>query len=270
MLAERVADAAGHLRDGWNQAKIGLVLGSGWSALTEEVRRAKSIPYASIPHFPKPTVAGHHGELVLGALEEKPVAILSGRFHYYEGYSLQDVTFPVRVLASLGVKTIILTNAAGGLDAAYEPGDMMAFEDHLNMMPDNPLRGAHEPVLGERFVSLASVYDPSLRAIAVACGKSLGIRVHEGIYLALSGPTYETPAEIRMFRAFGATAVGMSTVPEAIVARQAGLSVLAISLITNVHRNGASPSHAEVLDEAKQSEKNFKALLKCVVSKVPA
>jgi purine-nucleoside phosphorylase len=268
MLSQRVKETSEFLKRNWNGAEIGVILGSGWSSIADEIKKKYVIPYKEIPNFPQSTVKGHKGELVLGKLENRPVALLSGRFHYYEGYSLREATFPVRVLGKLGVKILILTNAAGGIRPNFTPGDMMIIKDHLNFIPDNPLRGPHEPELGERFISLTNTYDKTLRKKALACARQLKLRVHEGVYLALPGPSYETPAEVKLFRSFGASAIGMSTVPEAIVAVQCGMSVLALSLITNVHKNGVSPKHAEVLETAEKFQGKFKTLLRCILKKI--
>ena len=201
---------------------IGLVLGSGLGAFARSLEKATAIPYGEIPRFPVSTAIGHSGELVVGHCQGVPVAVMSGRAHYYEGYTMQQVVFPVRVLGRMGVKTLILTNAAGSVNVNYKPGELMVMSDHINLMGSNPMIGPNEDQLGQRFFDMSETYDPHLREIAEkACWKA-GVTVRKGVYLALSGPSYETPAEIRMLRTLGADAVGMSTVPEAIAARHMG------------------------------------------------
>ena len=232
---------------------LAMVLGSGFHHLPSAVRVDKTIACARIPGFPRPTVAGHAGEILFGHLGSTPVLILSGRVHYYEGQAMDALTFPVRTLAAFGVRDLVLTNAAGGLNRAFHPGDFMVLTDHINLMGANPLRGPLWPGR-ERFVDLTDTYDAGLRRRLLAAGQQTGLKVRRGVYLAVSGPSYETPAEIRAFARLGADAVGMSTVPEAIVARQCGLRVAAVSCITNLAA-GISPrklSHAEVLATAER------------------
>lgn len=225
---------------------LGLVLGSGFQAVMARCTVVMEVSFADLPGFANPGVAGHEGRLALGYLAKTPVVVLSGRTHFYEGHSMETVTFPVRVLAALGVRTLLLTNAAGGINTRFRRGDFMAVTDHINFMGANPLRGWREQ---NRFVDMTQTYDPSLVALLKkAAGKSKS-RLHAGVYLAVSGPSYETPAEIRAFARLGADAVGMSTVPEAIVARQCGMKVVALSCITNpaAGRSKEALSHAEVL-----------------------
>ena len=229
---------------------IGLVLGSGLGAFARSLERATAIPYGEIPRFPVSTAIGHTGELVIGHCQGVPVAVMSGRAHYYEGYTMPQVVFPVRVLGRLGVKTLILTNAAGSVNVAYKPGELMVLSDHINLMGFNPMIGPNEEQLGQRFFDMSEAYDPHLREIAEkACWKA-GVTVRKGVYLALSGPSYETPAEIRMLRTLGADAVGMSTVPETIAARHMGIRVLGISCITNMAAGVIKKplDHREVLE----------------------
>ncbi|MBI5773454.1 MAG: purine-nucleoside phosphorylase [Verrucomicrobia bacterium] len=241
---------------------LALVLGSGFQGVLERVESAQTIAYEKLPGFPAVGVAGHQGKLVLGQLGGVPVAILSGRFHYYEGHGLDTVTFPVRVLAEFGVRDLLLTNAAGGIHRRFRPGDFMALADHINFMGANPLRGAAVPGR-ERFVDLSETYSRDLRKLLRRAAKPARARMHEGVYLAVSGPSYETPAEIRAFARLGADAVGMSTVPEAIVARQCGLRVAAVSCITNLAagRSGGPLSHHEVLALSQQVKAKTAALL---------
>jgi inosine/guanosine/xanthosine phosphorylase family protein len=227
---------------------LGFVLGSGFHHVARGLEVEARIPYAALRGFPPPTVAGHAGELVVGRLGGTPTLVLSGRAHYYEGHSLETVTLGIRLLAALGVRTVLLTNAAGAVNPRFRPGDLMMLTDHLNFMGANPLRGGVTPGL-ERFVDLTETYDVNLRKRLQRAAKAAGIQLRQGVYLAVSGPNYETPAEVRAFRRLGADAVGMSTVPEAIVARQLGLSVAAVSCLTNLAAGvSSSPlSHHEVL-----------------------
>jgi purine-nucleoside phosphorylase len=211
---------------------LGMVLGSGFQHALDELEAAREITYSQIPGFPTVGVTGHAGKLVFGEFEKIPVMVLKGRAHYYEGCEMERLAFPVRVMAEFGVRTILLTNAAGAVNTSYRTGDFMALEDHINFMGANPLRGPAHPGL-PRFVDLTRVYDRRLIKISQAAAKAGRLRLRTGVYLAVSGPNYETPAEIRAFRRLGADAVGMSTVPEAIVARQCGLLVAAVSCITN-------------------------------------
>ena len=242
---------------------LAIVLGSGFHHALAELRVDKKIAYAKIPGFPKPTVSGHAGELYFGHLGKTPVLVLSGRAHFYEGHEMERVTFAVRTLATFGIKDLLLTNAAGGLNKKFRAGDFMVLTDHINFMGANPLRGAAIPDL-PRFVDLTETYDKNLRELLFRAGKISKLKLQRGVYLAVSGPSYETPAEIRAFAALGADAVGMSTVPEAIVARQCGLNVAAVSCITNLAA-GISPeklSHAEVLETGERVKKSGAALIK--------
>ena len=250
---------------------IGLILGSGLGPLADQVQKAVKIPYGEIPHFPVSTVAGHAGFLVLGELNGRPVAVLQGRFHYYEGYSMQEITYPLRVLHRLGIKSLLVTNAAGGINPAYSAGDLMLIADHLNLMGDNPLRGSRERDMELRFPDLSDVYKSELRALAREVAAGEGIQLREGIYAALPGPSYETPAEINFLRRCGADAVGMSTVPEVIVAAQLRLPVLGLSLISNLAA-GISPhplSHREVMEAAEAASMKFTRLMLALVGAVP-
>lgn len=235
------------------QARVGLVLGSGLSPLAAQIEDAEAIPYADIPHFPVSTVAGHAGRLVLGLLAGAPVCAMQGRFHYYEGYTLQHVTLPVRVMKQLGIQTLILTNAAGGLNPAFAVGDLMLIEDHINFMGmsgANPLMGPNLDEIGPRFPAANRTYTQRLRDLAQAVAAREKLPLRRGVYIALSGPSFETPAEVRMLRTLGADAVGMSTAPEALVAHHAGMDVLAVSTITNTAIDtldaAGEPSHEEV------------------------
>ena len=242
---------------------LAFVLGSGFNHILSEMDVAAEISYARLPGFPQPGVAGHEGRLCLGRLGGTPVLVLSGRAHYYEGHDMQRVTFAVRVLAAAGIRDLLLTNAAGGLNQKFAAGDFMALTDHLNFMGANPLRGPEVPGL-KRFVDLTDTYDAGLRRQMQRAARVSGMRLRTGVYLAVSGPSYETPAEIRAFARLGADAVGMSTVPEAIVARQCGLNVAGLSCITNLAagRSGKKLSHAEVLETAERVKPQAGALLK--------
>lgn len=277
-LRERMNEAAGFIKgraQGGPTARavgpeVGLILGSGLGPLAEEVENPLVIPYADIPHFPVSTVTGHAGRLVLGRLEGRQVVVMQGRFHYYEGWSLAEVTFPVRVLKALGIRALFLTNAAGGVNPDYTPGDLMLIRDHINLMGDNPLRGPNDADLGPRFPDLSDAWDPAIRAVARRVAQVEGIRVQEGVYVALSGPTYETPAEVAFLRNAGGDAVGMSTVPEAIVARHAGLRVFGVSCVTNVHLPVGDPrrkevSHQEVIDVANRAGSDLSRLVRGVL-----
>jgi purine-nucleoside phosphorylase len=232
---------------------LAIVLGSGFHHALTELRVAKKISYAKIPGFPKPTVSGHAGELYFGHLGRTPALVLSGRAHFYEGHDMERVTFATRTLAAFGITDLLLTNAAGGINKNFRAGDFMALTDHINFMGTNPLRGAATPGL-PRFVNLTETYDKKLRELLFRSGKISKLKLQHGVYLAVSGPSYETPAEIRAFARLGADAVGMSTVPEAIVARQCGLRVAGISCITNLAAGISKEklSHTEVLETAEK------------------
>jgi purine-nucleoside phosphorylase len=232
---------------------VGVVLGSGLGAFADALAEAVSVPFASIPHFPASTVAGHGGALVLGRSGSVPVAVMKGRVHHYEGYALADVVFPVRVLGRLGVKTLVVTNAAGAVNALYRPGELMVIEDHVNLL-GNPLVGPNEDALGPRFPDMSEAYDRALRDAAQRASGEAGVVCHRGVYVAMSGPSYETPAEIRMVRALGADAVGMSTVPEVIAARHMGLRVVGLSCLTNMAAGILEKKldHREVLETGER------------------
>jgi purine-nucleoside phosphorylase len=243
---------------------LAVVLGSGFHHVLTESRAEKTISYAKLPGFPRPTVAGHAGELCFAHLGGTPVIILNGRAHYYEGHPMERVTFAVRALAAFGIRDLLLTNAAGGINKKFRAGDFMMVTDHINFMGTNPLRGAAIPGLN-RFVDLTDTYDTGLNQLLFKAGKDSGLKLHRGVYLAVSGPSYETPAEIRAFARLGADAVGMSTVPEAIAARQCGLKVAAVSCITNpaAGLGKAGLSHAEVLETAEKVKTLAALMLKC-------
>lgn len=233
---------------------LGIVLGSGFQPILSQCTAILEIDFSALPGFPRLSVMGHVGKLVLGYLQKTPVVILGGRGHYYEGHSMQQATFPIRVLAELGVRTLLLTNAAGGINPDFAVGDFMAISDHINFMGDNPLFGPL-PLGERRFVDMHEAYNKGLRRILAQAAKEAGLKLHEGVYLAVGGPSYETPAEIKAFAALGAHAVGMGTVPEVIVARQCGLKVAAVSCITNLAagRSAKPISHDEVLETGRKT-----------------
>ena len=243
--------------------QVGIVLGSGLGGALPELSGAKRIPWSSIPGFPRPSVTGHSARLYLGLWGEAPVAVLAGRVHSYEGYGPGEVVFPVRVLALAGVRSLITTCAAGGIAACATPGSFMVFSDHLNFQGANPLAGVHDQRWGERFVDMTQAYDPRLRRHALEAARSLGLKCFEGVYAALLGPSYETPAEIRALRTLGASAVGMSTVPEVIAARQMGVRTLAVATITNRAAGlGRRPlSHEEVIATSHDAARNLMRLI---------
>jgi purine-nucleoside phosphorylase len=272
---EEVREAAKYVqgRLGKLAPRVGVVLGSGLGAVANSVTESIYIPYREIPHFPQSTVEGHSGQLVAGRLGGAPVLILQGRVHFYEGYSPSQVTFPMRVLGSLGVDAVALTNAAGGIDPNYELGQLVALSDHINMMGWNPLVGPNEPRFatrrnsGLRFFDMTQAYSPRLRALARQAAHDEGITIEEGVYVAVSGPSFETPAEIRAFRTMGATLVGMSTVPETIVARHMGIEVLGISCVTNkaAGLNALPLSHEEVFETGRLVERRLGGVLERLV-----
>ena len=251
------------------EPRVAIILGSGLGAFAARVEDATTIRYADIPHFPQSTVEGHSGNLILGHIAGVPVAVMQGRVHAYEGYAINQVTFPTRVLGLLGCKTLIVTNAAGGIDPAYGSGSLVAISDHINLTGTNAALGPNEPRFaripgaGLRFFDMSLAYSPALLALAHKAAETLGYKLPEGIYLAVLGPSFETPAEIRAFRALGATLVGMSTVHEVIVARHMGLEVLGLSLVTNSAAGVSSETinHEEVMEIGHRAEKHFCALL---------
>ena len=245
------------------QPEAALVLGSGLGGFGEMVEDALRIPYASIPGFPVSTVPGHAGQFILGYVRGVPVIVMQGRVHYYEGYPMEDVVMPIRIMGMLGAKKLILTNAAGGVNTAFTPGDLMLLEDHISAFVPSPLRGENLDALGTRFPDMSCVYDRHLRQAAEQAAESRGIALQKGVYLQWPGPNYESPAEIRMFRTLGADAVGMSTVCEAIAARHMGLRVCAVSCITNM-ACGILPqplSHEEVQETASRVREKIESLI---------
>ena len=270
-LYERAEHAARTVRARWREdARVGLVLGSGLGAFADELEDAVAIPYEEIPGFARSTVEGHAGRLVAGRVEGVAVAAMQGRFHFYEGYSLEEVTFPIRVLSLLGAGALVLTNAAGGLNNSLKQGSLMLISDHLNLLGASPLRGPNDARFGTRFPDMSEVYDRAFQDTAVGEAHAMKLELRRGIYAALPGPNYETPAEIRMLRALGADAVGMSTVPEAIVARHMSMRVLGISCITNMAAGVLDRpiDHAEFMETGESVRETFSELLRRVIPKL--
>ncbi len=251
------------------EPEIGIILGSGLGDFADNLEGIR-IKYSEIPGFETSTVTGHRGQLVFAEVEGKKAIIMQGRFHYYEGYHISKVVFPIKVMKKLGVKTLIITNAAGSVNKGYNAGDLMAISDHINLMGVNPLIGENDATLGDRFPDMSEVYNKKMLELVQKLGKDLNIVVRKGVYAAMSGPSYETPAEINMLRIMGADAVGMSTVPEALVANYCGMNVLGISCITN-SAAGVHPSrlsHAEVVETAEKVKNSFKMLLTSLIKEV--
>ena len=250
--------------------KVGIILGSGLGSLADEIQNVVSIPYEDIPYFSKSDAIGHANELVIGELQGQIVAAMKGRYHYYEGYSLGEVTFPVRVLKALGIEKLVITNASGAVNSEFSPGELMLITDHINLVGSNPLIGKNNDELGPRFTDVSEVYNRELRDVASKVAEEKGIVLREGVYAWWSGPVYETPAEIRMIRVLGGDAAGMSTVPEATVAIHAGLKVLGISCLTNMACGILDQplSHEEVLEVAAQSRNTFVELIKGILKEM--
>jgi purine-nucleoside phosphorylase len=247
--------------------KVGLVLGSGLGAFADELSDAIRIHYSQIPSFPRSTAVGHSGQMVIGKAANVAVAVMQGRVHLYEGYSASEVAFPTRVLGRMGIRALILTNAAGGINLEYKQGALVVLSDHINLQGQNPLLGPNDERFGPRFPDMTQVYYKPYRVLALEAARKLGKTVHEGVYAALLGPSYETPAEIRYLRTIGADLVGMSTIPEAIVARQMGIKILAISCVTNMAAGILDKplNHEEVLETGRRVQGDFVALLKAVL-----
>ncbi|HEX8175596.1 MAG TPA: purine-nucleoside phosphorylase [Pyrinomonadaceae bacterium] len=270
-LYERVEHAARTVRARFDDdVRTGVVLGSGLGAFADDLDDSVVIPYEEIPGFAHPTVEGHAGRLVLGRVRGATVAVLQGRFHFYEGYSRDEVTFPMRVFGLMGIKSVVLTNAAGGINIGFDQGSLMIISDHLNLMGTNPLLGPNDERFGTRFPDMSEVYSHEFQAIAVEEARSLGLELRRGVYAAMSGPSYETPAEVRMLRTLGADAVGMSTVPEAIVARQMGMRVLGISCITNMAAGVVDQpiNHEEVMETGAQVRDTIRNLLRGIIPRL--
>ena len=247
--------------------QVAIILGSGLGALAGEVRADAVVPYAEIPGFPRSTVEGHAGNLLVGQLEGRAVAVMQGRAHFYEGYSLADVVFPVRVIRALGARVLLVSNAAGGINRLWSSGDLMIIADHINFMGSNPLMGPNDPDLGPRFPDMSQAYDPDLIALAERAALAEGIAIRKGVYAGVHGPSYETPAELRMLRGWGADAVGMSTVPEVIAARHMGMRVLGITAITDMATGEQikTVTHEDVMAVAREIEPKFIRVVKRIV-----
>lgn len=250
--------------------KVGIILGTGMDNLTSIIDIETSLGYEEVPHFPESSVQGHRGNLIFGHLAGAPVLTMQGRCHFYEGYDMKTITYPIRAMKALGIGTMIVSNAAGGLNPLFRAGDIMIIADHINLMGDNPLRGFNDDSLGPRFPDMSRAYTPNLRRLAEETALELGIRTVEGVLLALMGPTYETPAEYRFLRTIGADAVGMSTVPEVIVAVHSGMDVLGFSLITDMCLPDAlePASHEAVIAVAKSAEEKYSRLIEGIIKKL--
>lgn len=266
----RIEQAAEKVIAALGTAEIGVILGSGLGDYANELENAVRLPYSEIPGFPQSTVAGHAGMLCCGMRHGKRVVMMQGRFHYYEGYSMKEITLPVRVMQKMGVKTLIVTNACGGVNLSFVPGDLMVIDDMFSLTGTNPLIGPNLDEFGPRFPDMSCVFDKGLRALAHETAKAQGFALQEGVYCQFSGPCYETPAEIRMARVLGADAVGMSTVPEVIVARHGGMRVLGVSCITNMAAGILDQPlcHEEVTETANRVKAKFKALLDGVIERM--
>ncbi|NLM06858.1 MAG: purine-nucleoside phosphorylase [Tissierellia bacterium] len=270
-MEDRIKKAADYIFEKTKLSpRIGLVLGSGLGDFAETVEEKEYINYSDIPNFPKSTVAGHKGRFVLGKLNGNSLILMQGRFHFYEGYPMQDLVMPIRVMKLLGVKDLILTNAAGGVNEMYKAGDLMLIEDHLNFTGNNPLIGENLDDFGPRFPDMTNVYSKDLCKIARKAAEENKLILKEGVYAYLTGPSYETPAEIKALRLLGADAVGMSTVPEAIVANHQGMRVLGISAITNMAAgiNKTALNHKEVIETADRIKDNFEGLLNSIIGRI--
>ncbi len=267
----RASEAAEFIRKkAKSKPKIALVLGSGLGGFADELSDRMVVPYAEIPHFPRSAAEGHAGNLVIGRVGDVPVAAMQGRVHYYEGHSLQRVTFPMRVFFRLGIKAVLLTNAAGGISAQLKQGCLVVLKDHINLQGGNPLIGPNDDRFGMRFFDMSEAYAKDFRTMALEEGRRHGIDIYEGVYAAVSGPSYETPAEIRYLRTIGADVVGMSTVPEVIVARHSGIKVLAISCVTNMAAGILDQpiTHSEVLETGERIRSQFVALLDSLIPRM--
>lgn len=247
-----------------------IILGTGLGELANEIDNKTEIPYSEIPNFPISTVEGHSGKLIIGTLGGKRILAMQGRFHFYEGYSMKEVTFPVRVFQALGVKYLFVSNAAGGMNPSFDIGDIMLIEDHINMFPEHPLRGKNYDELGTRFPDMSEAYDKKLRMMAMQIANEKNIKLQHGVYVGVQGPTFETPAEYQFFRIIGGDAVGMSTVPEVIVANHAKMKVLAFSIITDLGVPGkiVEVSHEEVQEAAKIAQPKMAEIMRAIVQKI--
>lgn len=270
-MYKKIATTAKYIKDIKNsEPKIGIILGSGLGLFVESIENKTIIPYADIPFFAETTVEGHEGQLILGSINGVEIAALQGRYHVYEGHSMENVVFPVRVLAALGVKSIVLTNACGGLNPNFITGDLIAISDHINLMGKNPLIGENVNELGPRFPDMTKAYSPRLRKLLTTSAQENNYKMHSGVYAGVLGPSYETPAEIQMLRVIGADMVGMSTVPESIAANHIGLEVCGISCVTNMAAGieDVELKHEDVKEEALKAMELFTTILKTFINKI--
>ncbi|UYQ91646.1 purine-nucleoside phosphorylase [Chitinophaga horti] len=270
-IIQQIKEAADYIRQFAAQVpETGIILGSGLGNLVNDIDDRKEIPYGNIPHFPVATVEGHHGKLIVGTIKGRPVVAMAGRFHYYEGFSMQQVTFPVRVMKELGVSTLLVSNAAGGMNAAFNVGDLMIITDHINLQPEHPLRGKNESSFGPRFPDMSEPYAKTLVAKAKEIAAAHNIPVHTGVYVGVQGPTFETRAEYKFMHIIGGDAVGMSTVPEVIVAAHAGLKVFAMSVITDlgIREEENTITHEEVLEAANAAEPKLTLIFRELIAQL--
>ena len=268
-MLERIQETAAYIKAQMTTSpETAIILGTGLGSLATEITDKREIPYNEIPNFPVSTVEGHSGKLIFGKLGGKDIMAMQGRFHYYEGYSMKEVTFPVRVMRELGIKRLFVSNAAGGTNPDFEIGDLMIINDHINYFPEHPLRGKNIPY-GPRFPDMSEAYDKSLISQADAIAEELGIKVQHGVYVGTQGPTFETPAEYKLFRIFGADAVGMSTVPEVIVANHCGLKVFGVSIITDLGVEGkiVEVTHEEVQKAADAAQPRMTAIMRELIKR---
>ena len=270
-IYQKIREAADYVRSQTAlRPEIGVILGSGLGPIAEKATETKVIPYKDLPHFHETSVEGHEGRMILGKFGEATVVFLQGRFHVYEGYPMDEVVFPTRTLAALGIQTLVLTNAAGGVNTRFRAGDLMLIEDHINLMGDNPLKGPNLSKLGPRFPDMTEAYNKGCLEVLKTAAAEGGIPYHTGVYAGLLGPTYETPAEIRMLRTLGADAIGMSTVPETIAANPLGVRVCGMSCITNLGA-GLSPvklTHEEVIENSKRGVEKMRKLLEIAIPRL--
>lgn len=267
-MLSKIQETADYIKSKVNSIPdTAIILGTGLGALVNHIEDKQYIPYTEIPNFPVSTVEGHSGNLIFGRLGSKPVMAMQGRFHYYEGYDMKEVTFPVRVMRALGIETLFVSNAAGGMNKEFRVGDIMIITDHINLFPENPLRGKNENVLGPRFPAMTEAYNKELIALAQQIAEEKGLRVMNGVYVGTSGPTFETPAEYEFFRIIGGDAVGMSTVPEVIVANHAGMRVFGVSVITDLGGKDVTdvPTHEEVQKAAEEAQPRMMEIMRELV-----
>ncbi|MBO4995453.1 MAG: purine-nucleoside phosphorylase [Muribaculaceae bacterium] len=271
-MIEKIRQTAEYIsrRINGNHPDTAIILGTGLGALVDHIENKKYIPYAEIPNFPVSTVEGHSGNLIFGTLGSKPIMAMQGRFHYYEGYDMKQVTFPVRVMKALGINTLYVSNAAGGMNKEFKVGDIMIITDHINLFPENPLRGKNYEELGPRFPAMTEAYDHKLIGLADEIASRKGIRVMHGVYVGVPGPTFETPAEYEYFRIIGGDAVGMSTVPEVIVANHSGMKVFGVSVITDLGGKDVTevPTHEDVQKAAQSAQPKMMEIMRELVNSV--